>query len=144
MQIKTSYYWEMGHRLPEHPGGCKNLHGHSYRLDVEIMGEVNTSGMLIDFFDVDAIVAPIIERLDHAFLCDESDQKLLAFIASQGWKHAILPYPSTAENLCRYFAEQLRPGLAELPTLESFAVTIQETRDASAQLEVDLSRPDDS
>ncbi|MHC5065668.1 MAG: 6-pyruvoyl trahydropterin synthase family protein [Planctomycetota bacterium] len=141
MEIKTSYHWEMGHRLPGHPGGCRNLHGHSYRLDVEIQGEVDESGMLIDFFDVDKAVAPIIEDLDHAFLCDEGDRDLEAFIKSQGWKLAVLPYPSTAENLCRFFAGKLEPALGAIPRICSFAVTIQETRDASARLEVELHRP---
>ncbi len=140
MEIKTSYYWEMGHRLPSHPGGCRNLHGHSYRLDVEIRGELEDNGMLIDFFDVDKALAPLIAELDHAFLCDTGDRELADFIKSQDWKLAMLPYPSTAENLCRHFAGKLEPSLRGISRITSFAVSIQETRDASARLEVQLGK----
>lgn len=128
----------MGHRLPQHRGGCQNLHGHSYRLEVEIQGELGTDGMLIDFHQVHAILQPLIDDLDHAFLCDKTDVDLLAFIDMHGWKRMVIPYPSTAENLCRLFTEHLRPGLSAFENLRSFAVTVRETADASARLDTDL------
>ncbi len=94
--------------------------------------------MLIDFSEVQTILQPLIDDLDHAFLCDHGDVELLAFIDKQGWKYKVIPYPSTAENLCRLFADHLRPGLAAFDTLCSFAVTVQETADSSARLETDL------
>lgn len=137
-QISTTYRWEMGHRLPGHTGGCQNLHGHSYRLEVEICGELGENGMLIDFFDVNAMLQPLLDELDHAFLCDHRDVELQAFISAQGWKLKVIPYPSTAENLCRLFTEQLRPGLHAHANLRAFAVVVAETADASARLDTVL------
>jgi 6-pyruvoyltetrahydropterin/6-carboxytetrahydropterin synthase len=137
-QITTNYHWEMGHRLPGHTGGCQNLHGHSYQLDVEIRGELGNDGMLIDFFEVNALIGPLLEELDHAFLVDHRDVELQAFIESQGWKCKTIPYPSTAENLCRLFSEYLVPGIKKHSNLRHLGVTIRETTDASARLDTEL------
>ncbi len=80
MLISKEFKWEMGHRLPRHNGACKNVHGHSYRLRVEIEGEPNEEGMVIDFHDISAAVKPLIAELDHAFLCEESDVEMLQFL----------------------------------------------------------------
>ena len=128
----------MGHRLPNHPGGCQNLHGHSYHLEVEIQGDLDADGMLIDFSELQTILQPLLDELDHAFLCDQEDVDLLAFIDKQGWKRKVIPYPSTAENLCRLFTDHLQPVLSAFENLHSFAVTVQETADASARLDTDL------
>ena len=40
MKIAKEFRWEMGHRLPEHFGLCKNIHGHSYKMIVEFEGEL--------------------------------------------------------------------------------------------------------
>jgi len=50
MKIAKEFRWEMGHRLPEHTGLCRNIHGHSYRMVVEITGDVLANGMIIDFY----------------------------------------------------------------------------------------------
>jgi len=41
MKIAKEFKWEMGHRLPEHFGQCKNIHGHSYKMLVEFEGEID-------------------------------------------------------------------------------------------------------
>ena len=41
MRIGKLFKFEAAHRLPNHPGKCKNLHGHSYKLEVVVNGEVN-------------------------------------------------------------------------------------------------------
>ena len=73
--IRKTYKFEAAHQLPGHNGKCKNLHGHSYVLEVEIVGDLQTDTeasdfmMVMDFHDLDAIVKPLIEvALDHKFL----------------------------------------------------------------------------
>ena len=41
MKIAKEFNWEMGHRLPEHFGKCKNIHGHSYKMMVELEGDLD-------------------------------------------------------------------------------------------------------
>ena len=74
MKIAKEFNWEMGHRLPEHFGKCKNIHGHSYKMMVELDGDVNDNGMVMDYYDLKKIVNPIVENLDHAFMVYEQDE----------------------------------------------------------------------
>ncbi len=78
VRLTKRFRFEASHRLDhlgkEHP--CYNLHGHSYRVDIEVYGEVNeTTGFLIDYADIKRIVAPIVKRLDHTHLNDIEDLK---------------------------------------------------------------------
>ena len=66
MKIAKEFRWEMGHRLQCHKGKCINLHGHSYKLLVEFIGNVEDNGMVMDYFDVKEVVGPIVEELDHS------------------------------------------------------------------------------
>ena len=56
MKIGKEFRWEMGHRLPLHTRGCQNIHGHSYKLIVEIEGEPGANGMVADYTDLKQIV----------------------------------------------------------------------------------------
>jgi len=42
----------MAHRLPFHDGGCRNVHGHSYSMTIELVGEPDRNGMVLDYFDM--------------------------------------------------------------------------------------------
>ena len=52
MRISKEFRWEMGHRLQLHKGLCKNLHGHSYKMEVELTGDVLENGMVLDYYDL--------------------------------------------------------------------------------------------
>jgi 6-pyruvoyltetrahydropterin/6-carboxytetrahydropterin synthase len=49
-------------------GKCARLHGHTYELEVTVKGEVKDDGMIINYFDLDKAVKPIVEYMDHKFL----------------------------------------------------------------------------
>ena len=130
----------MGHRLPHHPGGCRNLHGHSYRMQVEVEGEPADNGMIIDFDDMTRAVRPLIEELDHAFLCRDTDKDLAAFLQAHGMKHKIVSFASTVENISMFFADRLAPVFRNVDNVSGFAVTIFETETSSARVERALRR----
>ncbi|HND76050.1 MAG TPA: 6-carboxytetrahydropterin synthase, partial [bacterium] len=67
VKIAKEFHWEMAHRLPYHTGGCQNIHGHSYILWVEIEGQPQENGMLLDYAEIKRIVKPMIDTLDHGF-----------------------------------------------------------------------------
>ena len=61
---------DSSHVIPDHPGKCARLHGHTYRFQVWISGPVDPeSGMLVDFFDVKREI----DAWDHRHLNDEVD-----------------------------------------------------------------------
>jgi 6-pyruvoyltetrahydropterin/6-carboxytetrahydropterin synthase len=107
MKIAKEFRWEMGHRLPEHFGLCKNIHGHSYKMLVEIEGELDKNGMIIDYYDVEKIINPVIEKLDHAFMVNKDDKVVLGFLEKMNSKKVIVDFQSTAENICLYLLNEI-------------------------------------
>lgn len=137
MKVSKSFKWEAAHRLPAHGGDCANLHGHSYLLRVDLHGEPDASGMVIDFKVVKSIIQPLIDAWDHATFVAEHDHKLEEAIKLIGGKIASLPYDSTSENLCRYVADYLlHQGQDQLSDhgIIGIGITIQETQTCSASL----------
>lgn len=105
MIVAREFDFEASHQLPNHPGKCRNLHGHGYRLRVAVEAPVNpVTGLAIDFGDLKTLVRRhAVDVLDHTHLND------------------LLPLPS-AENICVWIWERLvRAGLplVELTLWES-------------------------
>lgn len=108
MYLARDFYFEAAHHLDNYDGKCKNVHGHSYKLQVTISGQPRRNGMIIDFAELKSIVIDqVIKPFDH------SDINLL------------IKQP-TVENLCVFIWEKLHD---KLPLYE---VKIWETRDCSA------------
>lgn len=107
MKIAKEFRWEMGHRLPEHFGLCKNIHGHSYKMLVEFEGELNKDQMVIDYYDVEKIINPIIQKLDHAFMVNNDDKVVLEFLEKMNSKKVVVDFDATAENICKYLLDEI-------------------------------------
>lgn len=94
-ELQRTYRFSAGHQLHHHDGRCRNPHGHSYTLTIELKGntlqkEGPKTGMLTDFSDIDLKVKPMIERyFDHQWLNDtlNSDNPSSEFIAYWIYKH---------------------------------------------------------
>ena len=104
--------FDAAHVLTNHAGQCKNLHGHTYRVIVEVEGMAEGHDMVIDFKDLKLVISELIlERFDHAFIYNEgsdSEREIAAVIAKHGMKSVGLPFRSTAENLAQHFFNELR------------------------------------
>lgn len=128
MKVAKEFKWEMGHRLPEHFGNCKNIHGHSYKMIVEFEGELNKDAMVIDFYEVDRIIKPLIDKFDHAFMVNKDDKLVIEFLEKIKSKMLVVDFNSTVENICKYVLDELRKF--ELPkNIFSIAVRIYETNE---------------
>ena len=70
MIVTEKFTFEAAHHLPDYPGKCANIHGHSYRLEVAIEGRVDKeTGMVMDFKDISKIVQEhALSVLDHSDL----------------------------------------------------------------------------
>jgi 6-pyruvoyltetrahydropterin/6-carboxytetrahydropterin synthase len=78
-RVTKIFSFEAAHRLPNHSGKCKNLHGHSYKLEVTVIGEakkqknVSDEGMVIDFGELSKIIKThVVDVYDHALLTSET------------------------------------------------------------------------
>lgn len=127
MKIAKEFRWEMGHRLPEHFGQCKNIHGHSYKMIVEFEGDLDKNQMVIDYYDVEKIINPVIEKLDHAFMVNKNDKIVLEFLEKMNSKKIIVDFNSTAENICNYLLSEIKE--TKLPSnISSIKVRVYETQ----------------
>ncbi len=142
MKISKQYHWEMGHRLPFHKGLCKNIHGHSYRMNVEITGGLDKNGMVIDFYELNKIVKPIIDKYDHAFLCWKDDKKVLDFLTKNKMKKVVVEYHSTVENICSDFVSKIMNELLDIKghKFEELTVKIYESPNSYAEKSCLLSK----
>lgn len=117
MQLYLKRKFDAAHFLPSHPGKCKNLHGHTWLVEVWAEGEVDPeTGMVVDFGDMKTVI----DFLDHTAL------------------NAVLPeefLPPTAENLVKYFLEYIT---------EAYRVRVWESDNSYAEMWADWDREDES
>ncbi len=72
MIVRRRFEFQAAHRLPNHPGKCRHVHGHSFHLDVSVDRPVDpATGMALEFADLKAVVLEhVVDRLDHTLLND--------------------------------------------------------------------------
>ena len=108
MEIFKVFQIEAAHRLPNVPADhkCARLHGHSFKIEVHVSGDVDpVAGWVQDFADLAAAFAPLHARLDHHYLND-----------IEGLENP------TSENLAIWIWRELAPSL---PGLRK--IVVQET-----------------
>ena len=111
---------DTGHRVPNHKSKCRHFHGHRYRFEAEIEGDVVTDrgvsdeGMLIDLSDVSYILTRYIhDVIDHAFVVYDGDEEGRAALSLLKNDHRtyVVPFIPTAENLAKWAFEQVKPHI---------------------------------
>lgn len=139
IRLTKKFHFEMAHALWNYDGPCKNIHGHSYKLYVTVIGQpindVNNPkyGMLIDFSDLKQIVnSQIVELFDHAFVF-KKNKKVEAILKDEKifGKKIILDYQPTSENLVVDFAKKIKKYLPENVKLHS--IKLYETATSFAE-----------
>lgn len=101
MKITKVLTFDAGHRLSDYEGKCKNLHGHTYTIEITIEGELNELGMVMDFSDLKELYKNIVEsKFDHKTLIFKDDplNKTLARAVPNEWL-VLLDYNPTVENI---------------------------------------------
>ena len=101
--------FDAGHRLPNHQGQCRHVHGHRYAIEITLSGELINEqgaaddGMVMDFGDIKVVaMEKLVGTWDHAFLVYRDDKPMVDFLASiQEHKTVVLEVVPTAENLAK-------------------------------------------
>ena len=140
VRVTKQFKFETGHAIYGYDGLCKNVHGHSFKLDVTIIGQPVTdpdhvkNGMVIDFGDLKTIVnQEIVDPFDHATVLNvNSPHKEIADeMESRGHKILRVSYQPTCEMMIIDFALKLK---AKLPNhLKLYSLKLRETETAFAE-----------
>jgi 6-pyruvoyltetrahydropterin/6-carboxytetrahydropterin synthase len=107
--ITKEVYFCYGHRLMNHPGKCRNLHGHSVKAAISIRQEnLNEQAMVCDFSEIKASVKSYIDdHLDHNFLLHKDDPIVPALKANNE-RFLLLDEHPTAEVLSKMIFNHLK------------------------------------
>jgi 6-pyruvoyltetrahydropterin/6-carboxytetrahydropterin synthase len=99
IRVKRSFRFEASHVLPRHPGKCRNLHGHSFRLTVTVEAPIDPrTGIALDFADLKATVhREVVDRLDHRHLNEILDEPTAENLAVWSWQRLAAALPGLAE-----------------------------------------------
>jgi len=126
--ITKEVYFCYGHRLMNHTGKCRHLHGHSVKACIAIrQAELNDNGMVCDFADIRGSVETYIDQqLDHNFLLHKDDPIIPMLIANNERFMALDEHP-TAEVLSKMIYRHLKQA-----NFNVAAVTLWETASAYA------------
>lgn len=106
-EITRRLEFDAGHRLLDHEGKCRNLHGHRYTLELTVSGPtLDAVGRVIDFSVLKSIVGGWIdEHLDHGYIGQVGDE-LLDAARTAGSKVHVVRFPPTAEHLAAYLFDR--------------------------------------
>lgn len=140
IRITKQFSFETGHALYGYDGKCKNVHGHSYRLDVTVIGSPITDasnvkyGMVIDFSDLKKIAKEeIVDIFDHATVFNKNTPhvELARELKSRGHNVLLVDYQPTSEMMVIDFAEKIKSRLPKNIKLHS--LKLQETATSFAE-----------
>lgn len=138
--VTKTVSFDAAHLLTGHGGQCKNLHGHTYKVVVELGNTPPLDGqpkdMVMDFKELKHVLQEeVVACCDHAFLYDVTsavEADIAATLQKHGLRTYALTYRSTSENLAQHFFEKLRKR--GLPVV---AVSISETPESCATYRMD-------
>lgn len=130
IRLTKTFPFEMAHALYGHDGPCKNIHGHSYVMQVTVIGEpINDAshvknGMVMDFTDLKKIVkGKIVDELDHALVLNgNSPHRNLKNLNDSFEKIVFVDYQPTCENLLVDFKNRIEPLLPQNVKLHSMSL----------------------
>ncbi|MCH4822388.1 6-carboxytetrahydropterin synthase [Gramella lutea] len=140
IRITKQFSFETGHALYGYDGKCRNVHGHSYKLSVTVIGQPITDsdnvkfGMVIDFGDLKKIVkTEIVDQFDHATVFNKNTPhvELAEELKSRGHHVILVNYQPTSENMVIDFSKKIKKHLPSHIKLHS--LKLQETETSFAE-----------
>ncbi|AIZ79334.1 6-carboxytetrahydropterin synthase QueD [Actinobacillus equuli subsp. haemolyticus] len=114
-KIAKEFSFDMAHMLDGHDGKCQNLHGHTYKLQVEVSGDLVAEGakrgMVMDYSDLKSVVKrEILDPMDHAYIYDlnsDRESQVAKLLIDLNSKVYGIPSRTTAEEMAKYMFEKL-------------------------------------
>ncbi len=131
IRLTKKFTFETAHALFGYDGKCKNIHGHSYQLEVTVIGKIITDeqhpkrGMVMDFSDLKQIVnQQIVHPFDHALVLEKNSpyQALGKKLEEEQQRIIYTDYTPTCENMLYDFVNKLQPNLPQNVYLQKLSL----------------------
>jgi len=132
IRITKQFFFETGHALYGYDGKCRNVHGHSYKLAVTIIGKPISDnnnvkyGMVLDFGDLKKIVKKeIVDVFDHATIFNKNTPhvEIAQELEKRGHYIILLDYQPTSEMMLIDFAKRISEKLTDNIKLHSLKLS---------------------
>lgn len=111
--LKTEHSFDSAHFLSGYKGKCSNIHGHRWRVIIEVCGENvdangQTRGMIVDFGTLKEQVRAEADALDHSLIIEKDTlkEKTIEALNEEGFKIIQVDFRPTAENFAKYFFDR--------------------------------------
>ena len=139
IRLTKEFGFETSHALWKYDGLCKNIHGHSYKLFVTVIGTPLAddshpkNGMVMDFGDLKRIVKEeVVDPMDHAVVFyDKAPVHGLFAVPDMFERRHLLPYQPTCENMIVDFAARIARRLP--PQVQLHSLRLHETATSYAE-----------
>lgn len=112
--LKTSASFDSAHFLSGYEGKCANIHGHRWKVEIEVKSnelkdEGNIRGMIVDFSKLKGDLKSITGYLDHCFIIEKGTlkSKTMEALADENFRIEEMDFRPTAENFSRYFYTEM-------------------------------------
>jgi 6-pyruvoyltetrahydropterin/6-carboxytetrahydropterin synthase len=113
--LKAEHSFDSAHFLAKYEGKCGNIHGHRWKVEIEVQSEALVSGgqldgMVIDFGDLKRDVKVMVDYYDHALIIQEGTmrEETLSCICEDGFKVIEVKFRPTAENFAAFFFNTMK------------------------------------
>lgn len=112
--LKTDYSFDSAHFLSGYEGKCSNIHGHRWKVELEVMTmklktDKQLNGMHVDFSTLKDDLKDCVDKLDHCLIIEKGSlkDKTMEALNEEGFKIIELDFRPTAENMSKYFYDEM-------------------------------------
>ena len=132
--LKVEHSFDSAHFLYGYEGKCRNIHGHRWKVEVEIKAENllkngQLRGMVVDFGDIKKDVKKLLDYYDHALIIEKNTlkPKTLEYLLDEEFKIIEIDFRPTAENFSYFFYKEIEQKVYNVGK-----ITVYETPNNSA------------
>ncbi len=113
--LKTEHSFDSAHFLANYEGKCRNIHGHRWKVEIEVQSETlikdgQLAGMVVDFGDLKKDVKAMVDYYDHALIIEQDTmrEETLNCLNDDGFKIIKVNFRPTAENFAAFFFKTMK------------------------------------
>lgn len=127
MKVTKEVTFDSAHLLSNYLGKCRNLHGHTYKLQVTLEGKLNKDGneqdMVMDFNTMKSLIDTVLNSFDHAIIFSDechrgkAEAALLAWAEEYDMNYVVVNGKSTSENIATYIKQMFTDLIPESYTV---------------------------